>query len=113
MASMDSTTPVSADTRTELPALLDAREVTALLGVSKRTVRRLAQDGVLARVRIGHRTSRYTRRSVLALIDPHNEQHPATTGALRKTTKALVEMLGKSSAQAWRDRRPSCSIARP
>lgn len=76
MAGMDSTTPVSADTRTGLPALLDVREVAALLGVSERTVRRLAQDGVLARVRIGHRTSRYTRRSVLALIDPPDEQRP-------------------------------------
>jgi excisionase family DNA binding protein len=72
---MDATPPVSAGPQTDLPALLDAREVAALLGVSERTVRRLAQDGVLTRVRIGHRTSRYTHRSVLALIDPADKQH--------------------------------------
>ena len=49
-----------------------------LLGdVSERTVRRLAQDGTLDRVRIGHKTTRYTRRSVLALIDPLNESDGA------------------------------------
>jgi excisionase family DNA binding protein len=74
MAGMDGTAPVSADTRTGLPALLDAREVAELLGVSERTVRRLAQDGVLTRVRIGHRTSRYTHRSVLALTDPTDDK---------------------------------------
>ena len=86
MTGMDATPPVSADTRTRLPALLDAREVAALLGVSERTVRRLAQDGVLARVRIGHRTSRYTRRSVLALIDPPNEQRPGEDRGAAKTS---------------------------
>lgn len=70
MACMDATSPVSADPQTDPPALLDAHQVADLLGVSKRTVRRLAQDGVLVRVRIGHRTSRYTHRSVLALTDP-------------------------------------------
>lgn len=74
---MEPITPVCAASQTQLPGLLSPRDVADLLGVSERTVRRLAQDGALDRVRIGHRTSRYTRRSVLALIDPINDDDPA------------------------------------
>lgn len=70
MSAIDTIEPVSTPTRTDLPSLLSPREVADLLGVSERTVRRLAENGVLDRVRIGHRTSRYTRRSVEALTDP-------------------------------------------
>lgn len=68
-----------------LPRLLAGDEVAELLGTSCRTVRRLAQSGVLERVRIGHRTSRYTQRSVLALLDPdHNDHEPAANGLVGK-----------------------------
>jgi excisionase family DNA binding protein len=70
-STIDTQGPLS--THTDLGGLLSPSEVADLLGgVSERTVRRLVQQGVLDRVRIGHRTSRYTRRSVLALIDPHD-----------------------------------------
>jgi excisionase family DNA binding protein len=90
MARMVAKPPVSADTRMALPRLLDAREVAALLGVSERTVRRLAQDDVLTRVRIGHRTSRYTRRSVLALIDPTDEQRPGGRRGANATDSTIA-----------------------
>lgn len=61
---------------TDLPGLLRIEEVAELLGVSVRTIRRLAADGVLVRVRLGHRTARYTRRSVLALVDPERGDAP-------------------------------------
>jgi excisionase family DNA binding protein len=76
MADMESTAPVSIDDRTGFPRLFTPQEVAELIGASERTVRRLAQEGVLDRVRIGHRTSRYTSRSVLALIDPSNSDAP-------------------------------------
>lgn len=50
----------------------------ALGDVSESTVRRLAAAGRITRLRFGHRTVRYTRRSVLALLDPHNNDGPAT-----------------------------------
>jgi len=81
---MASTTPVSGSGRTALPALLTGQEVAELLGASTRTVRRLAQEGVLDRVRIGHRTSRYTQRSVLALIDPQDDHDPGANRAVEK-----------------------------
>ena len=78
LVGMESTPTVSASDRIDLSALLTRQQVAVLLGgVSDRMVRRLAQDGVIDRVRIGHRTVRYTRRSVLALIDPENTMSPA------------------------------------
>jgi excisionase family DNA binding protein len=53
-----------------LPRLLTPRQVADLIGVSERKVRRLAHEGMLEHIRIGHRTSRYTARSVRAFIDP-------------------------------------------
>jgi excisionase family DNA binding protein len=74
---MDTTMPVSLIARTPaLPRLLTPREVAELIGASERTVRRLAQDGTIHRIRLGHRTSRYTARSVQKLIDPSNETCP-------------------------------------
>jgi excisionase family DNA binding protein len=61
--------------------MLTVDEVAGLLNVSTRTVRRLANEGVLTRVRVGHRIARYTPRSVLALMDPENDTAPADTGA--------------------------------
>jgi hypothetical protein len=60
--------------------LLTREEVEELLGgVSSRTVRRLAERGLLTRVRLGHRTSRYTLESVLCLIDPETASRPSPT----------------------------------
>jgi excisionase family DNA binding protein len=83
---MDLTAPVSAAQR--IDALLSPQEVAALLGVSPRTVRRLANEGVVTRVRIGHRTSRYTRRSVLALIDPPKRVEPGRGARLDQIAEA-------------------------
>ena len=58
MSRMESTPPVS--TSEGMPRLFTPRQVAELIGASERTVRRLAQNGTLDRVRIGHRTSRYT-----------------------------------------------------
>lgn len=89
-------TPASTD-GTQLPRLLTPRQVAELIGASERTVRRLAQDGTLDRVRIGHRTSRYTARSVLALIDPSptNEQRPGGhRGAANTSDEAARDATG-------------------
>jgi excisionase family DNA binding protein len=68
----------------DLPPLLTPTEVAELLGASERTVRRLAEEGVLTRIRVGHRTSRYTRRSVLALIDPSDDHDPGANRVVEK-----------------------------
>jgi excisionase family DNA binding protein len=47
--------------------ILTAREAAELLKVHKRTVYRLAEEGVLPGSRIGHRW-RFSRNSILALI---------------------------------------------
>ncbi len=84
LAGMESTAPAYDPSKT-LPRLLSGQEVAELLGgASMRTVRRLAQEGVLERVRIGHRTSRYTQRSVLALIDPQDDHDPGANRAVGK-----------------------------
>jgi excisionase family DNA binding protein len=53
----------------ELTHLLTTEEVAELLGVSTRTVHRLADNGRLPRIRLGHRTVRFSPESVAALID--------------------------------------------
>jgi Helix-turn-helix domain len=88
MAGMDIETPVSPYVHADPPALLKPQDVAALLAVSPRTVRRLASEGVLDRVRIGHRISRYTRRSVVALTDPETSEASA---ANRGFTERLVD----------------------
>jgi excisionase family DNA binding protein len=72
---MGTTEEAYGDTTT-LPGLLAPQEVAELLGVSRRQVSRLAHEGVIEGVKLGHRTVRFTRRSVLTLIDPDNEQRP-------------------------------------
>jgi excisionase family DNA binding protein len=60
-------------------------DVALLLGVSHRTVYRLADRGVLERVKIGHRTVRYTPRSVRALVEPPtNENGPAANRSVQE-----------------------------
>lgn len=51
------------------PALLGAREVADLLGVSRRTVWRLADAGALPRVHVAQRAVRYRLEDVEALIE--------------------------------------------
>lgn len=76
----------SYDATATLPALLDPQEVADLLGVSRRRVSVLAHEGVIEGVKLGHRTLRYTRRSVLAVIDPHNDHDPAGNRAVEKAS---------------------------
>jgi excisionase family DNA binding protein len=95
---MDIATPVSPQHRTEPLALLKPQEVADLLAVSPRTVRRLAEEGVLERVRIGHRTSRYTRRSVLAFTDPQTNGSPVAADATR--LPATLAGLGHGASTA-------------
>jgi excisionase family DNA binding protein len=83
LSGMDSTGPVS-----DIGRMLTADEVADLLSVSTRTVRRLASEGVITRVRVGHRTARYTPRSVLALVDPENDESPDGNRALVKDADA-------------------------
>ena len=74
------------DTAT-LPALLDPQEVADLLGVSRRQVSRFSREGLIDSVRLGHRTIRFTQRSVLALVDPpHNDHDPAGNRAVGKAS---------------------------
>jgi len=98
MAGMDIETPASTHTRTDPSALLKPREVAELLAVSPRTVRRLAGEGVLDRVRIGHRTSRYTRQSVLALTDPKTNGSPVAAEATRLPATSAGQGRGASRA---------------
>lgn len=53
--------------------LLTAKEVAARARVSSRTVRRWGDAGVLERIDVGPRLSRYTAESVAALLTPHND----------------------------------------
>jgi excisionase family DNA binding protein len=68
---------------------LSTQDVARKLGVSERTVQRLAADGRLERVRFGHRSVRFTPRSVEALITVHNsDEAPASTSASSKRDSA-------------------------
>lgn len=59
------------------PVLLTPQQVACMLQISPRHVRRLAQSGMLERVRVGHRTPRYTLRSVQSFVDlSRYEQRP-------------------------------------
>lgn len=52
------------------PALLTADEVAAICRVNPRTVRRWGESGLLERVQLGARLTRYTEASLFALIAP-------------------------------------------
>jgi len=52
-------------------ALLNAEQVAELLGITPRSVRRLADAGELPRIRLGRRTCRYAPADVEALIERH------------------------------------------
>ena len=67
--------------------LLREREVAELLGVSLRTVGRLAERGTLDRVRIGGVT-RYRRSDVEALAGPTNGNGPDASGTVATTDDA-------------------------
>ena len=70
--------------------MLTTGEVAALLGVSARTVRHLASEGRLDRIKLGHRTIRYTRASVDALTAPTNarDPRPPSEGPARSSEQA-------------------------
>lgn len=62
-------------------------EVAELFGVTTRTVRSWAAAGRLRRIRLGHRTTRYTARSVAALIASERSE-AAPAGGSAKTSSA-------------------------
>lgn len=59
-------------------------EVAATLGITQRTVRRLAADGELRRVTLGHRTARYVADDVQALIERSTSEAQAGNPGLAK-----------------------------
>ena len=61
-------------------ALLTADEIAAICRVSSRTVRRWGQAGLLERLQLGSRLTRYTEESVAALIEPNYDVGPAANG---------------------------------
>lgn len=62
----------------ESGALLTTDQVASLLQVTPRTVRRWARDGVLPRVRIGGRITRYRAHDVASLIATTTSEAPAS-----------------------------------
>jgi excisionase family DNA binding protein len=73
-------------TAERIDPLLCADEVAQMLNVSVRTVHRLAEDGRLERVRLGHRTIRYRPENVAELIgSAYNDDTPAANGRVGKT----------------------------
>jgi excisionase family DNA binding protein len=60
-------------------------EVAATLGITQRTVRRLAADGELRRVTLGHRTARYVADDVQALIERSTSEAQAGNPGLAKS----------------------------
>lgn len=69
------------------PRLLTATEVAELLGLTPRTVKRLAAEGRLARVVLGRRSTRYRQDDVARLIDDctQNDLEPAANGPETET----------------------------
>lgn len=72
--------------------LLSAEDVAQLLGVTPRTVHRLASAGELHRIVLGHRTTRYAADEVEAFIRrstvPSTSEGPAGNGTSAKTREA-------------------------
>jgi excisionase family DNA binding protein len=66
--------------------LLTPEQVAAVLGVSVRTVRRLAAEGRLRPVRIGYRTTRFRPEDVDALIAPTQSKTPEGIEGLAERT---------------------------
>lgn len=59
-------------------------EVAEVLGITERSVRRLAAQGELRRVTLGHRTMRYVAEDVEALIRRSTSEGPAGNGTSAK-----------------------------
>ena len=57
--------------QTELPKLLDAEQVSEILGQDPRTILNAVRDGRLTAVRLGHRTIRFRREDLDAYISAH------------------------------------------
>jgi excisionase family DNA binding protein len=79
----------------DLSELLTPEEVAETLRISVRTVRRMAASGLLERVRIGHRTTRYRATEVAALIDRLAASGDGVTEGDRIAT-ALAAALGET-----------------
>lgn len=62
--------------------ILTASEAAALLKVHKRTVYRLAEEGVIPGSRIGHRW-RFSKSNIMALVSKAEPVSPAAPGAQR------------------------------
>ena len=73
------------------PQLLRPDEVAAILQVTPRTVRRWGAAGVLERIRLGERLTRYTAESVEALIHPSNDIGPAANRADGKASDDALD----------------------
>jgi hypothetical protein len=73
------------------PGLLSAARVAELFDCNPATVWRLADRGVLTRIRIGPRMVRYRTDEVAALMTPTNAERPAVTpGALAENAGATA-----------------------
>jgi excisionase family DNA binding protein len=67
-ASCPQNAPTPDPAQEDFDVLLTTDEVAAILRVTGRTVRRLANSGRITQVRFSERTIRYPRRDVLALL---------------------------------------------
>jgi excisionase family DNA binding protein len=76
--------------------LLKEREVAELLSIATRTVRQLAHDGKLPRVKIGDAT-RYRPSDIRRLIDHNGEMQRAARERPSATSKRLA---GRRDAKA-------------
>lgn len=77
--------------------MLTTDEVAAIVGVTPRTVRRWARDGMLPRVRIGGRVTRYRADDLADLLTshPYNEQR---LGPRRGAAEDLADVGGPAPA---------------
>ena len=71
-----------------IPELLRPDQVARMLQVTPRTIRRWGAAGVLERVRLGDRLTRYRAEDVAALVDPSTSETTAANGGLTKLAGA-------------------------
>ena len=70
--------------------ILTAIEAAALLKVHKRTVYRLAEQGIIPGNRIGHRW-RFNRTNILALVSKSGSTGSLETSALHESNHSVLE----------------------
>jgi excisionase family DNA binding protein len=66
--------------------ILTAREAATLLKVHKRTVYRLAEEGIIPGSRIGHRW-RFSKANILALVKSQSAVSPAEDASAAKVSE--------------------------